>query len=497
MKRLTTLLLPLAFALWATAALAQPAPLPDDPRFDQPVEFATGSDGEELAPMVAALAQSVGLTPVVDGVPATMIRYDIGDPKPFRQVWDLVLTLNDLVYVLQENDVVVVGTNESLAPLLRRQAAPAEEAGDGEPAPLVEQRFYRVNNDPEQVVRLLNTALPGIDVEALPGVQSIVVSATEEDQARVQQVLDQFDTAAEEVELEQRVYALSNADAADLAEVLQASDVVVAGDTTGGDAEGERAFTVVADERTNSLIVTASRAVQGSIARLLPELDVPQQQVNVQVRIQEVNRRTVDSLGIDLGAASGNFAANVLSTGLNFVFDAQQAISGLNISAVLDALESQGLSRRVDDSTLTVLNNGTGRMQSGGRIEIQFPSGEGELATRTIEFGVIIEVTPRIASDGRVILDVSAEVSDVLVPLSEGGIPERIDFSTREVSSTVTMRPGQTVLLGGLLQNSFQQTEQRVPILGSIPILGALFGSTSVEDENTELLLVVNADVVN
>ena len=501
MRRLTTLLLPLAFALWATAALAQPAPLPDDPRFDQPVEFATGSDGEELAPMVAALAQSVGLTPIVDGVPSTMIRYDIGDPKPFRQVWDLVLTLNDLVYVLQDNDVVVVGTNESLAPLLRRQAAPADEAdAGGAPAPLVEQRFYRVNNDPEQVVRLLTTALPGIDVEPLPGVQSIVVSATEDEQARVQQLLDQFDTAAEEVELEQRVYQLSNADATELAQVLQASDVVVAGDTTAGDAGGaedERGFTVVADERTNSLIVTASRAVQGSIAELLPELDVPQQQVNVQVRIQEVNRRTVNSLGINLAAASGNFAANILSTGLNFVFDAQQSVSGLNISAVLDALESQGLSRRVDDATLTVLNNGTGRMQSGGRIEIQFPSNDGELATRTIEFGVIIEVTPRIASDGRVILDVTAEVSDVLVPLSEGGIPERIDFSTREVSSTVTMRPGQTVLLGGLLQNSFQQSEQRVPILGSIPILGALFGTTSVEDENTELMLVVNADVVN
>ena len=59
------------------------------------------------------------------------------------------------------------------------------------------------------------------------------------------------------------------------------------------------------------------------------------------------------------------------------------------------------------------------------------------------------------------------------------------------------MRPGQTVLLGGLLQNSFSQTQRRVPILGEIPVLGALFGSTEVEDDNTELLLVVNADVIN
>jgi len=498
MKRLTNLLL-LASVLLAGAALAQSGALPDDARFDQPVEFSTSNGGEQLSTMVVALARSVGLTPIVDGVPDTMIQYDIGDPKPFRQVWDLVLTLNGLDFILQENDVVVVGTEASLAPLVARQAPAPEPTAEQQEGAELEQRFYRVIAEPQQVVTLLSRAVAGIEVEALPGVQSIVVTATEAQHAQVREVLNEFDTAAEVVELEQRVYALSNADAEELAQVLQSSDVVVSGTASadGGAGTSERGFTVVADARTNSLIVTASLAVQRSIEQLIPELDVPQQQVNVQVRIQEVNRRTVESFGIDLSAASGNFAANVLGTGLQFIFDAQQAISELNISAVLDALENQGLSTRVDDSTLTVLNNGTGRMQSGGRIEITFPSGDGEIATRTIEFGVIIEVAPRVSSDGSVVLDVSAEVSDVLVPLSEGGIPERIDFSTREVTSTVALRPGQTVLLGGLLQNSFSQSRRGVPVLSQIPILGALFGTTEVEDDNTELLLVVNADVID
>lgn len=502
MKRLTNLLLLavvlLAGVLLAGVAVAQTGTLPDDARFDQPVEFSTSNGGEQLSTMVSALARSVGLTPIVDGVPDTMIQYDIGDPKPFRQVWDLVLTLNGLDFILQENDVVVVGTEASLAPLVARQAQPPEPVEQDEDDER-EQRFYRVIADPEQVVTLLSRAVPGIEAEALPGVQSVVVQATEEQHAQVREVLNEFDTAAEVVELEQRVYTLSNADAEELAEVLQSSDVVVAGagSADGGAGTSERGFTVVADVRTNSLIVTGSLPVQRSIEQLIPELDVPQQQVNVQVRIQEVNRRTVDSFGINLSAASGNFAANILGTGLEFIFDAQQAVSALNISAVLDALENQGLSSRVDDTTLTVLNNGTGRMQSGGRIEITFPSGDGEIATRTIEFGVIIEVTPRVSADGTVVLDVSAEVSDVLVPLSEGGIPERIDFSTREVASTVTLRPGQTVLLAGLLQNSFSQSRRGVPVLSQIPILGALFGTTEVEDDNTELLLVVNADVID
>lgn len=503
MKRSTTLLF-LLFALVAGTAAAQPDPLPEDARFDQRVEFSTGSDGESLSAMIAALARSVGLTPIVDGVPRdASITYDIGDPKPFRQVWDLVLTLNGLDYELQDNDVVVVGTQDTLAPLRSRRPqtdSVAETPSDAE----VEQRFYRLNTESDAMIGILRTALPDLDVARLTD-STLVVTADVDRHARVRELLDEFDVSAERVQLEQRVYQLSNATAEDLAAVLEKSDLVVAGSLagTGEDEEavveavGERGFTVAADERTNSVIVTATPSVQGRISELIPQLDVPQEQVNIQVRIQEINRRTASNLGINLAAASGNFAANLLGGGLQFVFDAQAAVSGLNLGAVLDTLEAQGLSRRVDDSNLTVLNNGTGRMQSGGRIEIQFPSGDGELATRTIEFGVIIEVAPRIAADGRVILEVTAEVSDVLVPINEGGIPERIDFSTREVSSTVTLRPGQTVLLGGLLQNSFSQTERRVPILGSIPIIGSLFGTTEMEDENSELLLVVNAQVIN
>ena len=495
MKRTTTLLLLLSALLVGTVS-AQPDPLPADARFDQPVAFSTDASGESLAAMVSALARSVGLTPVVDEVPDEEITYDIGDPKPFRQVWDLILTLNDLDYELQANDVIVVGTEASLASLRRGSAAPADPEGE------VFQRFYRVETSAEDMVEILRTAIPGLEVERLGSTSTLVAFATEEDHERINGLLAQFDLPEEQVQLVQRIYPLSNADAAELAAVLQESDLVVSGTTVGADGEvtetsGEAGFTVVADERTNAIIVTAPAAVQTRISELIPELDEPQAQVNVQVRIQEINRRTASNLGINLVGAGGNFAANVLDGGLRFVFDAQAAVSGLNLGAVLDTLEEQGLSRRVDDSNMTVLSNGTGRMQSGGRIEIQYPSGDGELATRTIEYGVIIEVTPRIAADGRVILDVSAEVSDVLVPVSEGGIPERIDFSEREVTSTVTLRPGQTVLLGGLLQNTFSQTETRVPVLGQIPIIGSLFGSTVVEQENSELLLIVNAQVID
>lgn len=481
MKRVTRLLGLLAFLLLGSA-LAQPSSLPEDARFDTPVEFRTDTDGESLRTMLAALARSIGLTAVVEDVPDVPIVYDIGDPKPFRQVWSLVLTLNDLDYVLLENDVVVIGPPSSVA----RVRTDGDRA-DVDPTQERFQRFYKVVNNPEDVATILRRAVGGVDVEVLPSVSSLSVIATQAQHDKVQSTLDQFDRAAEVVPLELRTYALSNADAEKLAPILQQSGIIASGE--GGSAP----FTVVAEPRTNSLLVSAPASIQARIAELIPGLDVPQKQVNIQVRIQEISTRSARDLGINLNASVGKFAASVLGNGLNFVFNPQNAITSLNIGAVLDSLETQGLARRVDDTTLTVLNNDTGQLQSGGTIYISIPGANTNIE-RTIPYGVQVEVTPRIANDGRVTLEVMAKVEDVL---SDTNDPAFLELSTREVSSTVTLESGQTVLLGGLLQNVFNKTRNSVPVLGSLPVIGGLFGHTSEEEDNVELLLIVDATVID
>ena len=84
-------------------------------------------------------------------------------------------------------------------------------------------------------------------------------------------------------------------------------------------------------------------------------------------------------------------------------------------------------------------------------------------------------------------------VDDVL---SETNNPNFLELSTRAVTSTITLAPGQTALLGGLLQNQFIVTKYRVPVLGSIPVIGELFGSTTQEDRTVDLLLIVTAQVI-
>lgn len=485
MKRFISLLLVLLIGVFSAA---QPSVLPDDPRFDAPTTLITQLEGEDLRIMLDSLARSVGLTPITDTVPSTTINYRIDEAKPFRQIWSIILTQYDLDFALLDNDVVIIGTPEAIASFTHQEVLVSL------PEDTV-QRFYRVNNESKDVAALVEQAVRGTTVSALEGVKSISVVGTEVQQLEVQAILDQFDTTILQEPLVQRIYTLSHASAESLAEVLQASGITSR--QLDGNAEDARTpeaeFTVVADIRTNSLIVTASAAVQARIAELVPPLDVPQQQINVQVRIQEISKRAAEDLGINLKAGLGNFAASVLDGGLKFVFDAQRALSGLNIGAVLDTLETQRLARRVDDSTLTVLNNGTGSIQSGGTIFISLP-GAGENIERTIEYGVIIEVTPRITNDGRIIMEVSAKLDQ---PVSTTENPQFLELSTRRVVSTITIEEGQTILLGGLFQNQLTSSVDRVPVLGSIPIIGSLFSQTTNELIDTELLLIVTADILD
>jgi len=485
MKRLLPLLTLMALLIGAPA-LAQPAELPADTRFDQLVSFSTGVNGEDLGTMLTALARAVGLTPIVDDVPVRTIVYDIGEPKPFRQVWTLVLTLNDLDYLLQENDIVVLGTPASLARLRTAPEPVAEEIEE-----IVErvQRFYRVNTEVDQVVRLLSLAVRGATVEGLPGIGVVMVVATEAQHERVAATLTEFDRPVEAVPLQQRTYFLSHANAASLATTLRTTGVVGADDEEGGGTLIDT-FTVVAEPRTNSLIVTGTAAVQERLATLINELDGPQQQVNVQVRIQEITRRSAFDLGIDWSTGIGNFTANILSGGLNFIFDTTQVISSLNVLAVLDTLETQGLTRRVDDSNVTVLNNDLATIQSGGQIFITLPPD----IQRTIPYGVQVDVTPRITADGRITLVVSAKVEDVV---SATGDPTFLNLASRNMTTTVTVEEGQTLLLGGLLQSSLSITRQRIPILGALPLIGDVFGRTITEEDDVDLLLIVTANVID
>ena len=511
-------------------AQVQLAPLPDTAQFSQNVDLSTRPAGESLDALIQALARSVGLSAITQGIPPeTMGRYNLGTPKPFREVWDIVLTLNGLEYVLRGDNIVVVGPPETLAGL-RPQQSGEEEAMT---------QTYPVSNSPTELQALLESQFPpgsGVVVTAFEELGLVSVQGTEAQQAKAEMTLTQFDrTAATPV---RRAYTLSHAKAEDLATVLSATVTAPEnaqggaspstaqqptqngagnairqaltdslGSDTGSAAQpsegaataAEGQFSIAADARSNRIIVTAPANVQRDIAALIEELDKPERQVNVQVRIQEVSSDITRNLGVDLTSAIGNFTTTLFrgsgdNNGLNFVFDAQKAISGFNLGAVLDAYESQGLARRVDDSNLTVLNNGEATLQSGGSIYISIAgNGSVENIERTIEYGVQLTLSPQITNDDEVILNVDGRVD---TPVSDLTNPNLLQLTTRNLTSRVTLSPGQTVVLGGLFQNQLTDATDKVPVLGDVPVVGNLFTQNNKREINTELLVIVTANVL-
>ena len=559
--------------------------LPADPRFDK--KISVDLPAIDLEMYLKTLGASVNLQVIGTNLPAVQVALKFKD-VPFRQIWANVLAIYGLDFILQSNDLVIIGSREAIAAL--KPQPPVAVTPPPAPEPAQEIRTYVIKSDVAAIRSLLETQVPGVktssvgnrlvvtataaqhvriasllteldiappvlplppvvaeirpeirtyviksDITAIsklletqfPGIKissvgsRLVVTATPDQQAQITALLATADVAppalipAAPVDIDTKTVALSYAKAVKLAEVLQkvvsgtvlnapgatasttATSTTLPGATTTAPLTG---VSVIAEESSNSLIISGPTQTVARLLAIIPNLDKPQQMVNVGVRIQEISDAAGRNLGIDWTFGIGNFSGSIASGALNFVLDATRSLVGLNIGAALNALETQRLSKRVNDSTLTVLNNGTGNVKVGGRIEITSESsGSGTtpgsgLASRTIPYGVEIQVTPSIAADGNISLETSASVSSVLNPNSTDF--KRIDFIDRAAKSTVRLRDGQTVLLGSLLQTIDDSSSSGIPFISSIPLLGEAFKTTKSSSEQTQILIVVTVNLI-
>jgi general secretion pathway protein D/type IV pilus assembly protein PilQ len=506
MKRFLALLVVLSLAL------AQGS-LPRDARFDQPVSnIATNLP---LPTLLDALARSVGLSPILRDVPSINVTADI-DKKPFRQVWDLLInTYGDgrITYALLDNNVIVVGTREVVDRARGQTAQPTAQPGE----PVVRE-FYQVRSgDPAALAAFIQQEVPGITVRAAPGQNALVITGTARQQAEALAILQRIDVpraTVTAIPVVQKSFALSHARANELAEVL--------GKTIAAQAQGPAAppaqqgqaqaaapaapqVTVVAEPRTNTIIVTGSADQIALAERLIPALDRPIQQVQLQIRVQAVQGEVIRNLGIRWETVSGgNLIASFLSTGLNLIFDATRSLASLNIRAVLDALERQQLSRRLSDTNVLVEDNygadtsdlrATGargaEIKVGGRLLIPVRLGD-QVSVREFDYGLLVRVRPQISADGNILLEVFTQTGGDPADGPAGSI--RIPQQT--TLSRLRIRDGQTVVLGGLVQKVTDTSESKIPLLGDIPLLGELFKQRTSSVKDDELIVIITGNIV-
>lgn len=231
-------------------------------------------------------------------------------------------------------------------------------------------------------------------------------------------------------------------------------------------------------------------------------------QVNLRVRVAEVDRTVLKALGVnwDAVANSGRFAFGLATQNpvtFSDVFNRNQVlIKRNNVSAMIDALAQEGLITLLAQPNLTALSGETASFLAGGEfpIPIAATTTAGGVPTITIEFkkfGVSLDFTPTVIDGNRINLRVRPEVSQ----LSPGGGVQLQGFSipgltVRRAETTVELGSGETFVIAGLLQRTSDNTLSKIPGAGDIPVIGALLRSSRYRRSETELAIIVTPYLV-
>ncbi len=253
---------------------------------------------------------------------------------------------------------------------------------------------------------------------------------------------------------------------------------------------------------------------------LVSRLDVvTPSQVNLRVRVAEVSRTVIKELGINWDAVThpGSFAFGLATgspvtgatpgsfltgnpglggTPTNSIFGGVNTARS-DINAVIDALDQNGLVSILAEPNLTAMTGETASFLAGGEFPIVVPQGYQVVTVEFKPFGVALAFTPVVLNNGRISLRVRPEVSQ----LSTSGAVQIQGFtipalSTRRAETTVELASGQSFAIGGLLQNDIANTLKKVPGLGDVPVLGALFRSDQFQRDESELVIIVTPYLV-
>lgn len=386
-----------------------------------------------------------------------------------------------------------------------------------------------------EVVRIL-TSLDGGDskkaagpdkanIEAYERTNSVIVSGSKTERLRIKTLIAQLDTPVEQLGGTRVVY-LHYAKAEELAKLLQGyGESVKEQKDAGGKAKASTAgfssgdVSVLADESTNALVITAPPKIMGSILGVVRKLDIRRAQVLVQAIIAEVSVDKSRSLGVDWAAfEDGKLAAasltatqpsalaqavssgnpiGLLTSGLNLAAG-NISSSGVDFVALLHALQGDGTTNILSTPTLVTLDNEEASIKVGQEVPFttgSFTNAGGTTGVvnpfQTIErkdVGLSLKITPQINEGDSIMLKIEQETSSLA-----GNAANTLIQTTnkRTISTTVLIDSGNTLVLGGLIDDQVTQSQSKVPLLGDIPILGVLFRNDSVKKTKQNLMVFI------
>jgi type IV pilus assembly protein PilQ len=288
---------------------------------------------------------------------------------------------------------------------------------------------------------------------------------------------------------------------------------------------------VVADERTNSLIVSDIPGVLPQIDRIIQQMDRKTQEVEIEARVVAATRSFARDIGVQLGLGWGNgtsaiggasavgsspiqinnltpnyiqstspvgsiplfsnLGATGPTSGLSFV----NATNNMRIDLILSAAESRGLLKVLSRPRVVTQNNIQAVVKQGTKIPIMTSSTIGTPATATyVDAFLRLTVTPQITSEGTIFLNV--DVENTLPDFGHEDSDGNPALITQQATTQVLVTDGGTVVIGGVIQTQNSLSVSQVPLLGDIPYLGNLFKHRTVTTSNSELIFFITPRIV-
>lgn len=379
---------------------------------------------------------------------------------------------------------------------------------------------------------------PRITVVADERTNSVLITGATDDRLRYRALITHLDTPLEEGG-DTQVRYLRYTNATDLATKLQSqysgtgAQAAAGKDAAPPAQRGE--IGIWADDSTNALIITAPPKIMKSMMAIIDKLDIRRAQVLVEAVIVEVTSDRAAELGVTWAVGNANLdnavgltkfpgttgvtgvAGALLGSGTSTTSPAsligdglalgvgRLRDSGVSFVALLEALESDGTSNIIGTPVLVTLDNEEAEIKVGQEVPFVTGSytngGTGGTSTNTVnpfqtiqreQVGLSLKLTPQINEGDAVRLKIAQEISSLL-PSSAA-----VDLitSNRSINTTVIVQDGATLVLGGLIQDQVSEKQQRVPILGRIPLLGALFRNNETTKTKTNLMVFIKPTIL-
>jgi len=360
---------------------------------------------------------------------------------------------------------------------------------------------------------------------------SVLIGGDKSDRLRLRTLIAHLDTPLEDGG-DSQVRYLRYADAEELSTKLQThfTSQATAAAGQGMSPISAANISVWADTQTNAIVVNAPPKMMRSLMQIVDKLDIRRAQVLVEAIIVEVIADQKNELGVSWGIeASGSNAPIAVTNFPDFLSGVVQlgsaagsdsnpsgligegitlgvgriSDSGVSFAAILRALEGEADTNIISTPSIVTTDNEEATLNVGQEVPFVTGSftntgGTGGSVNpfQTInrqQIGVKLSITPQINESNSLVLDISQEISSIAQ--SAGGAVDLIT-NQRIIETTVIVDDGEILVLGGLLEDVLRESDQRVPILGSIPLLGTLFRSRKTEKVKTNLMIFIRAEIL-